>query len=589
MSMRNPMFAPRSRLFLAGFLASSVLPAGATLDRTVAAETRWCRMVDSARDHRDAEDAQARFESVRLHNLPFAPSSTGPCNAKVGRFCHYNDERREVPPLEPERIGRERDSLIVLLSETARRLPGDGWVSGHLVRYLLEDQRFEEATRASDACRASAWWCAALRGLVRHMDARYEVADSFFTVMLHQMPTEKRCEWNDLSRIMTDGLESSYSRLSCAERPRFEDRFWWLADPLYSTPGNERRTEHFARHTMSEIELSGRTTHDIAGVGARNDLRELSIRYGFPRFYTRDATHQPPPGNYIITGHEPSPAYRFTPLTKSTEELFDLTAVEWEFRDDRAVERYALEKMPTMLDLEAMLSAFRRGDSTLLVAGYTIDDMRFPSDSTHAAVALVANEQIRPTVQWTLHMKPRGTVMVTAPGLAHLASVETFSVENRAVGRHRRFVRAPALEAGAVTISDVLLYDPPGDSLLETLDEVLPYARHSSEVRANAKLGLYFELYGLPSAGTSVPISLTLSQRKGGALRKLAERLGLAKPISPLSMRWKEVPRTPDVVSARTLAVDLSLTPPGRYVLEVKVSPEGGKPAATQRAIEITK
>jgi hypothetical protein len=46
---------------------------------------------------------------------------------------------------------------------------------------------------------------------------------------------------------------AAISREACgdAARVKFERRVWWLARPLFATPANDARTEHYARVTMA--------------------------------------------------------------------------------------------------------------------------------------------------------------------------------------------------------------------------------------------------------------------------------------------------------------------------------------------------
>jgi hypothetical protein len=39
----------------------------------------------------------------------------------------------------------------------------------------------------------------------------------------------------------------------CGERQSFEERFWWLSDPFWSVPGNERFDEHLARNVQARL------------------------------------------------------------------------------------------------------------------------------------------------------------------------------------------------------------------------------------------------------------------------------------------------------------------------------------------------
>src|SRR2546425_3659332 len=77
------------------------------------------------------------------------------------------------------------------------------------------------------------------------------------------MPRDERCRWTDVSLLLDGELARRYRRLPCDQRGAFEERLWWLAQPLYSLPGNDRRTEHLARATMARIEQDARSPFDM--------------------------------------------------------------------------------------------------------------------------------------------------------------------------------------------------------------------------------------------------------------------------------------------------------------------------------------
>src|SRR5437016_5429747 len=58
--------------------------------------------VDTARLTHDARAAQRRFESVRCMYLPRRlglDHGSGPCDARIGRFCYWFDSSDKSPPV----------------------------------------------------------------------------------------------------------------------------------------------------------------------------------------------------------------------------------------------------------------------------------------------------------------------------------------------------------------------------------------------------------------------------------------------------------------------------------------------------------
>src|SRR5437016_4945882 len=116
------------------------------------------QLPDSQHILRSARAAQADFESIRRHNLPKEPGHGGAdCDVQIGRFCYWYDDAAEPqrpPPLESEAITRARDRLLATLDTAALALPGDEWLAGQRVRYLLQSGRSVDALLAARACRA---------------------------------------------------------------------------------------------------------------------------------------------------------------------------------------------------------------------------------------------------------------------------------------------------------------------------------------------------------------------------------------------------------------------------------------------------
>ncbi|MBI4520421.1 MAG: hypothetical protein HY701_06265, partial [Gemmatimonadetes bacterium] len=233
-----------------------------------------------------ARSAQREFERIRRNHLPVRlDAGSAPCDEVIGRFClwHGGDDAWEPVP-EPSVVMSARSDLIAELESARRVLPGDWWISGQLVHYLIEAGQSKEAEAVAHACEADSWWCFALQGYALHESKEYEQADSAFAAALRLAPAEERHDWTDVSVLLERGASGRYRRLSEAERGRFEERFWWLADPLYLMSGNERRTEHFSRLVMDRIQDDARSPF---GVPWGWDLREIVLRYGWPAGWER--------------------------------------------------------------------------------------------------------------------------------------------------------------------------------------------------------------------------------------------------------------------------------------------------------------
>ena len=157
---------------------------------------------DSAEVSDHARDLQARFERWRRRALP--KFYTGPAEhcMIVGRFCEWHPRVQDyVVPEEGRDIRRARADLLRDLEKASATLPGDNWIVGQRIRYLVES-RDTAAIGVARSCRASKWWCEALLGFTLHVNGNFAAADSAFSIAIADMPTLNRCHWTNLSPLL---------------------------------------------------------------------------------------------------------------------------------------------------------------------------------------------------------------------------------------------------------------------------------------------------------------------------------------------------------------------------------------------------
>ncbi|HEU4457214.1 MAG TPA: hypothetical protein VFR81_29360 [Longimicrobium sp.] len=544
---------------------------------------------DSARVLRGARQAQAAFERLRFRHLPWSSSGGGGggrCDEHIGRFCIWHEDEETPPwkaPPEPGPVKTGRDRLLAGLAEAADASPGDAWVAGQRVRYLVEAGRPAEAVAAARACRSEPWWCRALEGYAHHAAGAHVDAEAAFAAAVEAMPAEERREWTDLSPLLEDGDARALRRLPAGARDSLERRLWWLADPFWSLPGNDRKTEHFARLVADRFQDRARVTEGLAWA---SDLREILLRYGQPTGWERIRTPYITQSAASVITHYAPESYEFLPRLRDVREPALLGPGEWKLEDHRARTSYAPHAAVSVDELPHQLAVFRRGGLAEVVAAFALEHDSLPAaPEVEAALVLARDERAEP-VTVTARMPGRRAVLraAAAPETV-MASLEVRERATRRAGR-ARFGADLRLEPGErITLSDVLLLADP-DARPATLDEAAPLARASTRLAPGERVALFWEVYGVEPGMDSVTVSVAVARKTVGGIRRAAERLGLARAATPVRMRWNEEIAAGDVL-ARSLAIAIPNLPAGDYVLEVAVRARGGASASTLREITV--
>ena len=571
----------------AGGLALLVAPALAEIasaqPRLQSTSGRDAQLIaDSTRILHRARDLQAQFERRRRQLLPRFYTGIADRCLIVGRFCewHPRTEDKDVPE-EGENIRGARAALLRDLEKAAATLPGDDWIIGQRVRYLLESRDASAIGVARD-CRASKWWCEALLGLALHVTGDFAAADSIFAIALDDMPSLVRCHWTNLSPLLDDDFRGTYRKMTCAQRAAVNPRMWWIADPLYMTPGNERRTEHFARVMHTALQKDAMNTYGLSWGG---DLGELILRFGWAEKWTQ----QPPTSALIdarpgITAHEREPGFHFFLTRRPPDNLGPIADSLFDIYQFPPREQYAPRYARTFTTLDAQVARFRRGDSTRIVAAYDVKgDTIFGRRRFGAAVIAMGNEATAPAKTEVDDSPPRNVLTVTTPWTSQLIGVELLATDSAGAARWRSGFEEIPLDSARISVSDLLFVDG-GPGLPVDLDDAITRAHGGTSFSRDTRIGLFWELYGRAPADSALPISLTITPIDQGLLRRAFRALRIVPKLTPLNIRWRENGAA-GVLSARSVLLDLSLVPAGRYAVKLAV---GNEPAATaSRVIEV--
>ena len=594
---------------------------GTTAVRGATSPPPDAQRVDSARNLRVAKSAVRHYWNVAdtfwvVHRQP-AAALVAHCGHQIGRYCYGADNGglifggRNTLPVEfmfadfsVMRI--KRRAMARLYSDVIRALdraqdaaPGDRWIMGQRVLQRVERAELDDAARVADRCRSDRWWCAALVGYTKHLLGLDVIADSAFDVALATMPERMRCEWEDLGRLVEgDGQRGWYTGLDCAGRIAVNRTIWWLADPLYLQPGNERRTAHYFRVVHAALSRDGeaRLKPHVETIPDEQwrlphgpSFESALIRLGIPAFMALGAGSEPMIGSSapkvprLILQYR-SPSYHFIPSLSAARAPLSARADDWDPFAENPAEQVWL-RSGSFSQPDYQLAWFRRGDSARVVA--TLD---IPRDTLLTTAALVggglvlsssASESPRiatepiPTSAWTF--------AANAPADSVIVSLEAMA-PGVGSGRVRLASGPPPMPAQRVSLSDVLVLDSP-DSLPSNLDQATRRAARTTRLPRGGSIGLYWELYGLRAGDTSAVTLAVIAQPS--RMERIARRLGFGERSDRTLVGWTEVHSGPDGITGRSLALDLRTLAGGDYVIELEVAVLGQRPVMVRRQLEI--
>jgi len=541
-------------------------------------------LIDSSEIEHRARGLQNSFERRRRQMLPKFYAGTADHCMVVGRFCEWHPKLEDdVVPNEGNNIRQARAELLRELARAAAALPGDDWIAGQRIRYLVEAHD-TSAVSVARSCQATKWWCDALLGFTLHVSEDFADADSAFSTALAEMPPLTRCHWMNLSPLLDDDIRGTYRKMSCAQRDSLNARIWWVADPLFMVPGNERRTEHFSRVLHTALQSDAANTY---GMNWGGDLAELILRFGWAEKWTQ----QPPAYAYLvteqrpsITGHEREPGFHFFLTQRPPDSIAEITDSLFEIDQFPPREQYSPVYAKGFTHLDAQVARFRRGDSTRVVAAFDVgSDTIFSRHKFAAAVVAMGNESAIPAIAEMDESPLKNVLTVSTPWKSQLVGVELLAKDSAAAARWRSGLAEIPMDTSRISVSDLLFVDE-GPSLPTDLNEAIPRAHGGTRFARGKQVGLFWEVYGRAPADSALPMSLTITPVGEGFLRKAFRALRIAPNVSPLNIRWQEN-GSAGMMSARSVLLDLSLVPAGKYAVKLEV---GDSPiAAASRIIEI--
>jgi hypothetical protein len=396
------------------------------------------------------------------------------------------------------------------------------------------------------------------------------------------MPAAEREAWTDLLPLLPVEAGRAWRRANAAEREALARRMWWLADPLWSEPGNDRWTEHATRWVFHRMQQRARATE---GLPWGDDSGELLVRYGRHVWWERYLHGAAMFPNGLISYVKPRTSEFLPPLAVAMDPARLDGERAWEDDGVPDATRYAAAYAHRFVALPHDLAVFRRGEEAELVAAYAMErDSLPPAPRMRAALVAMADADAPAIVARATGGAPAGALRLRlAPG-ATVVSLEVREDSTRIVGRWRQ---ALVVQPGGHASDLLLLSD--AQARPATLDDAAPLVRGSGTVAPGETLAVYWELYDLPPGTDTVGVTLQLVPGQPGWGRRQLEAVGLARAGQAVSMRWDEEAEGGAIVG-RSLGVRLPPDlRPGEYTLEVQVRVPGRPPTVLRRALTVAR
>lgn len=538
-----------------------------------------------------------------------------------------------------------RDSLLTELRTAVSQLPGDGWLRGQYIRFLVDqgfhDTRYHaEALSAAQSCRRDLWWCGMLAGYVHARQGRLAEAGAAFTQARDAAPEAIRCQVDNVVGLVDRRVVPRGVTLpgSCAEHAAFARTLWWLADPFWSDALNERQIEHDVRTTRLLLAASLPVSEhfDWSPSDPTDAVGQLVTRYGWPSTMHWSTIVQsrktgPPTstaGVRFQTGKDPIEQAPSPPLT--TQEytmgrvhlipawiaLIDplrAPASAWQLQAPSESEawnwwpfEHATLPRPLHAVTEWQVQQWRRADHARLAIATQMPSLRpalapRPSDSLTANLIAAATPlAVRPIdARRTSALQP----VVLAGALAFDSSVVSLELRmdaQRGVDARLRLgltAEPPlaTLAAGQVAMAQPALLAPHTSSSL-SLDSIEARLLPSTTLRAQSVVGLYFESYGF-AADDSVQYTLEVERlNRPGVFERISVALGGGRgEASGTRIQWTDT-RPGELLSAssqapsvhgRYLTLSTAGLRPGDYALTVSMRSTRGAHASRSRLFQI--
>jgi hypothetical protein len=496
----------------------------------------------------------------------------GPCD--VGVMCHL-----------PE------GHLVDVLKESVQEYPESGFLNGQAVYALIKFARNVEATAVADACRAEKWFCEALKGYVLDSEGRTREAEPHLSVAMQEAPDSVRCAYTDATWLVGDWDQRNLSlappdvrkqvrKWDCARIEAVSDTVWWLSDPLYSVPGNERWAEHVVRSLSArfaaEIRTSSPPEHAPRDYPAYLWARRVRRGEWDSWEHLRSARGYDNSIGTLVWTSDLRAHDHFVPDV----ELDDLGHPTWSLEAHMEDEGYTPDR-GTFDAIPVQLARFRAGDSLMVAGAGSLSGSIVAGEPEHSSRLVLTDGpgSFAASVPGDATRRDTPVFIATAPEGPYIVGLEV--VTSGGAAWHRE--RLEPLPTGAPCLSDLLLYDPaagePG-----SVKVAAGVMLGSTTVAKGSGVGVFWQTYGVP-AGATLQFDLSLERPSGGVVEHLGRLLEGRSQQSSGRLKWSEPGAAG--TDTRGVVLDLGEVDGGEYTLVLRVSWGEGPPVERRRTITV--
>ena len=564
-------------------------------------------------------------------SIPLAATAQSTAHAKASAKDSLYAQRMVWDPLHflyrrpRELIPQARARVRAAYAKWSPTIPGDDWLAGLRISFPMPGGKMSTTLPGLPDCQASEWWCEMIYTFILWRNNRFVDAQLMLQNAQAHMTPQIRCVWGDVSMLIDIAKERArYEKLGCAERAAFEERLWWLADPLFSESGNERMMDHYARAVNLRLATEQSIPHvdgypwalratrnatqqfSAAHVGledmnpAASAIGSQSKAFKGPEGFLAVASRLMLEANYfsanlssieramqhrIVGGPAPkgiAAQQQFVPAFAALQSPFQALPQDWNLSPQVRRESGRSPVGP-MVALEAQHAFFARGDSArLVVVSEPARTSLLAGALTRAALAYMRSPRDSAVIH-RIGGRTRYEFSPTVPADSMVVSLEVLAIE-RGAGRVRWGAAPPWRATDALRLSDLLLLGTgsTGESPTDlSLDSAIARALPTTTISRTSKPGVYWETYGT-EAGAVPEFEIRMERvQSPRATPNVSAKGGTA--ATSLN-QWAGRISAGGAIEPGQIVLDVSTLEPGYYRLSLRVV-VSGKVATTARTV----